>query len=88
MKALLSVGNRLLAQSAEQGALPTLYAATAPDVEGGEYYGPDGFQEMRGRPTKVNVIAEGRDTEVGRSLWEASEELTGVRYGLPSAAVS
>ncbi len=88
MKAFLAVGNRLLAQNAEQGALPTLYAATAPDVEGGEYYGPNGFQEMRGRPTKVKVIAEGTDPAIGRRLWEASEELTGVEYGLPTRAVS
>ncbi|MBA3262759.1 MAG: SDR family oxidoreductase [Thermoleophilaceae bacterium] len=88
MKAFLAVGNRVLAQNAEQGALPTLYAATAADVRGGDYYGPDGFQEMRGRPTKVKVIAEGRDPAVGRRLWEVSEELTGVEYGLPSAGVS
>jgi NAD(P)-dependent dehydrogenase (short-subunit alcohol dehydrogenase family) len=85
MKALLAVGNRLLAQSAEGGALPTLYAATAPDVEGGEYYGPDGFQEMRGGPTKVKVIADGSDPEVGRKLWEVSEQLTGVVYALSLA---
>jgi len=88
MKALLAVGNRVFAQTAEQGALPTLYAATAPDVQGGDYYGPDGFQELRGRPKKVKVIAEGRDPAVGRRLWEVSEELTGVEYGLPSAGVS
>ena len=88
MKAFLAVGNRMLAQSAEQGARPTLYAATAPDVEGGEYYGPDGFREARGRPTQVKVIAEGRDPAVGGRLWQVSEELTGVEYGLPSAAVS
>jgi NAD(P)-dependent dehydrogenase (short-subunit alcohol dehydrogenase family) len=88
MKALLAVSNRVVAQGAEQGALPTLYAATAPGVEGGEYYGPDGFQELRGRPTKVRVIAEGRDAEIGRRLWEVSEELTGVAYGLPTATAS
>jgi NAD(P)-dependent dehydrogenase (short-subunit alcohol dehydrogenase family) len=88
VKAFLALSNRLVAQSAEQGALPTLYAATAPDVEGGQYYGPDGFQEMRGRPTTVKVIAEGRDAEAGRRLWEISEELTGVGYGLSRAAVS
>jgi NAD(P)-dependent dehydrogenase (short-subunit alcohol dehydrogenase family) len=85
MKAFLAVGNRVFAQNAEHGALPTLYAATAPDVEGGEYYGPDGFQETRGRPTRVKVIAEGRDPAIGRRLWEVSEELTGVEYGLPSS---
>ena len=82
MKAFLAVGNRVFAQNAEQGALPTLYAATAPGVEGGEYFGPDGFQELRGGPTKVSVIAEGRDPAVGQKLWEVSEELTGVRYEL------
>jgi NAD(P)-dependent dehydrogenase (short-subunit alcohol dehydrogenase family) len=88
MKALLAVSNRVFAQSAERGALPTLYAATAPGVEGGEYYGPAGFQELRGPPTKVKVTAEGRDAETGRRLWEASEELTGVAYGLPTATAS
>ena len=76
----MAVTNRVVAQSAEQGALPTLYAATAPDVEGGEYFGPDGFQELRGGPTKVSVIAEGSDPAAGQRLWEISEELTGVRY--------
>ena len=83
MKAILAVGNKIMAQGAEQGALPQLYAATAPDVEGGEFYGPDGFQEMRGHPTKVKVKYEGRDPENGKRLWELSEELTGVKYGLP-----
>jgi NAD(P)-dependent dehydrogenase (short-subunit alcohol dehydrogenase family) len=88
MKVLLAVSNRVVAQGAEQGALPTLYAATAPGVEGGEYYGPDGFNEMRGRPTNVRVIAEGRDPEVGRRLWKLSEEMTGVEYGLPEVAAA
>jgi len=85
MKRLMSVSNRLVAQSADKGALPTLYAATAPDVEGGDYYGPDGFMEMRGNPTHVDVIPEGRDPDVAGRLWEVSEELTGVRYPLASA---
>jgi NAD(P)-dependent dehydrogenase (short-subunit alcohol dehydrogenase family) len=86
MKALMAVSNRVVAPGAEQGALPTLYAATAPDVEGGEYFGPDGFQELRGGPTKVRVITEGSDPAVGKRLWEISEELTGVRYQLSAAA--
>ena len=85
MKHLMSVSNRLVAQSAEKGALPTLYAATAPDVEGGDYYGPDGFMEFRGNPTHVDAIPEARDPEVARRLWEASEQLTGVRYELAGA---
>jgi len=84
MKALMSVSNRVVAQSAERGALPTLYAATAGGVEGGEYYGPDGIAEIRGgHPKRVEVIPEGRDPEVGRRLWDVSEELTGVS-GWPS----
>ncbi|MBA3306129.1 MAG: SDR family oxidoreductase [Thermoleophilaceae bacterium] len=86
LKAILKVGNKLLAQGADRGALPTLYAATAPGVDGGDYYGPDGFMEMRGSPTHVDVIPEGRDPEVARRLWAASEELTGIRYRLESGA--
>ena len=80
MKAVLAVGNRLLAQSAERGALPQLYAATAPDVEGGQFYGPDGFQQARGAPTVVQPVGRARDEETARRLWEVSEELTGVSY--------
>jgi NAD(P)-dependent dehydrogenase (short-subunit alcohol dehydrogenase family) len=81
MKALMAIGNRVLAQSAEQGAVPTLYAATAPGVEGGEYFGPNGLGEVRGRhPKRVRVKAEGRDTENGQRLWKVSEDLTGVTY--------
>lgn len=79
-KAVMAITNRVLAQSPERGALPTLYAATAPGVEGGDYYGPDGFGEMRGFPKRVEAISNARDPEVGSRLWQASEELTGVRY--------
>ena len=83
MKTLMVLGDRLLAQSAEQGAMPTLYAATAPGVEGGEFFGPKGLLELRGRrPKRVRVSAEGRDPEIGRRLWTLSEELTGVTYDL------
>jgi NAD(P)-dependent dehydrogenase (short-subunit alcohol dehydrogenase family) len=81
-KLLMRIGNPLLGMSAEQGALPTLFAATAPDVEGGQYIGPDGIGEYRGYPTRVKVKPEGRDPEVGRRLWSVSEELTGVTYDL------
>jgi NAD(P)-dependent dehydrogenase (short-subunit alcohol dehydrogenase family) len=83
-KAVMRISNRVIAQSAERGALPTLYAATAPDVQGGAYYGPDGFQELRGHPTRVEAIPAAHDAESGRRLWEVSEELTGVRYALPA----
>jgi hypothetical protein len=80
MKALLAVGNRLLAQSPESGALPQLYAATAPDVASGDFIGPDGLGELRGHPARVKPAAYGRDPAVAARLWTVSEELTGVRY--------
>jgi NAD(P)-dependent dehydrogenase (short-subunit alcohol dehydrogenase family) len=79
-KAVMALSNRLIAQSAERGALPTLYAATAAGVEGGDYYGPDGRAELRGFPKKVKAIPPAYDPEIGSRLWEVSEELTGVRY--------
>ncbi|MDX6616840.1 MAG: hypothetical protein QOD60_1931 [Solirubrobacterales bacterium] len=80
LNAALKVGNLFLAQSPERGTLPELYAATAPGVEGGEYYGPDGVQEMRGYPTLTKTIPKAREAETGRRLWEVSEQLTGVSY--------
>jgi len=65
---------------AEIGALPTLYAATAPDVRGGDYYGPGGIFETRGYPKKAKIGDRARDTAVAARLWEVSEEMTGVKY--------
>lgn len=76
----MKVGNLLLAQSDAQGALPSLYAATAPDVAGGEYFGPDGIAESRGNPHRVGRSGRASNTEDAKRLWDASEELTGVRY--------
>jgi NAD(P)-dependent dehydrogenase (short-subunit alcohol dehydrogenase family) len=70
----------LLFQSAEMGALPTLRAATDPDVLGGQYYGPDGFAEQRGYPKVVASSAASHDTAAQRRLWTVSEELTSVTY--------
>ncbi len=72
--------NLLFAQSAQDGALPQLYAATMPDVRGGELFGPDGPFEARGGPRRVTGSAASRDEAVARRLWERSEELTGVAY--------
>jgi hypothetical protein len=82
----MKIGNAIIAQSAEQGALPTLYAATMPDVSGGDYYGPDGFLQNRGYPTKVSSTSASKDEEVAAKLWDMSEELTGVTYELGSRA--
>ncbi len=84
--ALMQVGNRLLAQSEEQGALPTLFAATQ-DVPPAGYVGPDGFQEGRGHPTLVGRNAAASDGRTARRLWELSEELTGVPFPLGTATV-
>jgi len=75
------IGNAVLGQSEQAGALPTLYAATA-DVPGNSFAGPDGFMESRGRPKLVGRTAQAKDMDVARRLWEASEELTGVRFPL------
>ncbi|WAH37222.1 oxidoreductase [Alicyclobacillus dauci] len=70
----------LFAQSAQMGALPTLYAATEPTVPGGAYVGPLGG--MRGYPGIVKSNERSHDKEVARKLWAVSEELTGVHYAL------
>jgi NAD(P)-dependent dehydrogenase (short-subunit alcohol dehydrogenase family) len=79
-RAVMVVTNRLLAQSAEMGALPVLYAATRPNLDGGLFIGPDGFEEQRGYPKVVQPVKAGRDEDVARRLWSVSEELTGVSY--------
>jgi NAD(P)-dependent dehydrogenase (short-subunit alcohol dehydrogenase family) len=77
---LFEAGAGLIGMPAWQGALPILYAATAPDLSGGEYYGPDGFYEIRGSPAPARIAARARDERMARQLWDASEELTGVRF--------
>jgi len=80
LKPVMKLTNVFLAQSDEMGALPTLYAATAADVEGGDYIGPDGIAEARGHPTKVGCSSRAHDVEDAGRLWEASIQLTGVDY--------
>jgi NAD(P)-dependent dehydrogenase (short-subunit alcohol dehydrogenase family) len=72
----------MIMQPARSGALPTLRAATDPAVRGGQYYGPDGFQESRGNPRLVRSSGYSHDQDVARRLWAVSEELTGVAYPL------
>ena len=80
LRALNTVFGRLVSQSASMGALPTLRAATDSTVLGGQYYGPDGFREVRGHPTLVESSTQSHDTDAQRRLWTASEDLTGVTY--------
>ncbi|MEO8816394.1 MAG: SDR family NAD(P)-dependent oxidoreductase [Mycobacterium sp.] len=72
----------LLFQSPAMGALPTLRAATDPNVQGGQYYGPDGFGEQRGHPKLVGSSRQSHSRELQQRLWQVSEELTGVDFGV------
>jgi NAD(P)-dependent dehydrogenase (short-subunit alcohol dehydrogenase family) len=76
----LKVVGPLLFQSAAMGALPTLRAATDPEVCGGQYYGPGGLAEQRGYPELVQSSAQSHDPKPQRRLWAVSEEATGVTY--------
>ncbi|MFQ5514061.1 MAG: oxidoreductase [Myxococcota bacterium] len=80
MVGLSRLGNILVAQGADRGALPSLYALTASDVRGGDYIGPGGIGELRGPPRKVGSSRRSRDPAAAAHLWEVSEQLTGVRY--------
>jgi NAD(P)-dependent dehydrogenase (short-subunit alcohol dehydrogenase family) len=78
---LTRAANRLFAQSAEAGAGPQLYAATAPDVTSGDYFGPAGLGEVWGPPALASRSALSRDAESARRLWQVSVALTGVDFG-------
>lgn len=77
---LTAFWNSFLAQPISMGALPTLYAATAEDVQGGDYFGPGGFCEMRGYPKKVESSERSRDAVIAEELWKKSEQLTGFTF--------
>jgi NAD(P)-dependent dehydrogenase (short-subunit alcohol dehydrogenase family) len=73
---VMKVSNAVIAQDDEMGALPQLFAATQPGVEGGLYIGPDGIGEQRGHPKIVKPSGAARNEEAARRLWEVSAELT------------
>ncbi len=79
--AAMRIGNALFAQSAEQGALPMLYAAVV-DLPGGAYVGPSSLNESRGAPGLASRSAAAGDEELAKRLWDESEALTGVTFGL------
>ncbi len=82
-KVVASLGNAvigILCQDAAAGALPGLYASTMPDVRGGQYWGPDGFKEVRGTPALAALSAQATDRQAWTRLWRVSEELTHVTY--------
>jgi len=82
VRALNAAFGSLIAQSAAMGALPTLRAATDPAVVGGQYYGPDGFRELRGHPIAVASSRQSHHADTQRRLWTVSEEFTGVDYSI------
>jgi len=77
---LIAAIGTVITQSAERGAQPQLHAATAPEVRGGQFFGPSGFREIRGDVTEVRPSAEAADPAVGRALWAAAQDLSGIRY--------
>jgi NAD(P)-dependent dehydrogenase (short-subunit alcohol dehydrogenase family) len=83
---VMRVTNLLIAQSAEMGALPTLYAATYADLPGGTYVGPDGIGEQRGHPHVVSPSRAAQDEGVAARLWSVAEQLTGVHFDLAAGA--
>jgi len=69
-----------LFQPVWQGALPTLFAATAPEAKAGGYYGPNGLGELRGYPAEASIPAPARDAETLRRLWAESERLANTSF--------
>jgi NAD(P)-dependent dehydrogenase (short-subunit alcohol dehydrogenase family) len=88
MERVMGFGNHILAQSDAEGALPQLYAATMPELTGGEYYGPNGPFEVRGSPKRVGCTGAARDKSAASRLWEISEKETGVTYTWKPASVA
>ena len=84
-RAFGGISKRIFAQSAEMGALPILYAATYPGLDGGTFAGPDRLFEAHGYPKPAGSSAAARNKETARKLWEVSEELTGVRFTVSGA---
>jgi NAD(P)-dependent dehydrogenase (short-subunit alcohol dehydrogenase family) len=85
---VMRVTNVVMAQSAEDGALPILYAATSPGLDGGTYIGPDGPGEFRGRPHLSTPTRAARDEQLAERVWELSEELTGVSFQLQTSSAA
>ena len=83
---LMAFLNRFFAMKPEQGALPILRATIDPDVKRGDYFGPDGWQEWKGYPVKVESSKRSHDKNTAEKLWKVSEQLTGIKYNLVSVS--
>ncbi|MEU7587253.1 hypothetical protein AB0A95_13235 [Micromonospora sp. NPDC049230] len=77
---LIASAGLLATQPVAQGALPQLHAATEPGVRGGQFFGPSGLWETRGKVTEARLSQEAADPAVGTRLWAAAADLTGVNY--------
>lgn len=77
---IVGIISSIIGQKAEKGVLPTLRAATDPDAKSGDYFGPDGFREMRGNPVKVKSNSMSLNVKKAEQLWTISEKLTGIKY--------
>jgi NAD(P)-dependent dehydrogenase (short-subunit alcohol dehydrogenase family) len=75
-----------ISQSAAEGALPTLFAATSPQAKPSGYYGPNGFYELRGPPSQAKIMPQAQDAAAAARLWDVSAELTGVSFDSVAAA--
>src|ERR1700739_705396 len=73
-------------QSAAEGALPTLFAATSPQAKAAGYYGPNWFYEVKGPPAPGKIIPQAKDAKVAAQLWDVSAALTGVSFDPVAAA--
>jgi hypothetical protein len=80
LQSIMRFSNNTFAQSARAGAWPTVYAAVAEEVQGGDFIGPDGFMEFYGKPKKVRSNAASHDPQSAARLWEVSESHTKITY--------
>ncbi len=78
----INIGNSIMAQSAQMGALPQIFAGVNENLTNGEYIGPDGFLEARGYPKIVASSANAQNAKVAETLWLTSEKLTGISFNI------
>jgi NAD(P)-dependent dehydrogenase (short-subunit alcohol dehydrogenase family) len=76
----------LISQSAAEGALPTLFAATSPEAKAAGYYGPNWFYELKGPPVPAKIMPQAKDAASAARLWDVSAALTGVSFAPVAAA--
>ncbi len=81
-RALFALGDRVLAQDAVGGAAPSLLAATGGEVRNGDFYGPSGLFELRGKPKRVRAARRANNHRTAARLWRVSEKLTGVSFAV------